>query len=85
MKQRKDLVKVKAKPEGGLVAVGTSNYHYSFPANGEPVEVLRTHFEGRQFEAVRDRLEVVEDPVVVRDEEVGASSLPAGRATRRKQ
>ena len=41
MKERKDLVKVKAK--AGLVAVGASNYHYAFPANGEPVEVLRSH------------------------------------------
>ncbi len=83
MKERKDLVKVKAKPKAGLVAVGASNYHYAFPANGEPVEVLRSHFAGPHFNAVRDRLEVVEDPVVVRDEKPDRSSLTAGRATRR--
>lgn len=81
MKERKDLIKAKSKAKAGLVAVGASTYQYTFPANGEPVEVLRAHFEGRAFAAVRDRLEVVEDPVLVRDENVGR---PAERATRRK-
>ncbi|KKN35514.1 hypothetical protein LCGC14_0782820 [marine sediment metagenome] len=81
MKQRNDLVKVKAK--AGLVAVGTSTYHYMFPKGGEPVEVLRSHFAGPHFDAVRERLEVLEDPVVVRDVKPDPSSLPAGRATRR--
>ncbi len=81
MKERKDLIKVKAKAKAGLVAVGASTYHYTFPANGEPVEMLRADFARSHFDAVRERLEVVEDPVVVRDENVGR---PADRATRRK-
>lgn len=87
MKQRKDLVKIKAKPEAGLVAVGTSTYHYVFPKNGEPVEVLRAHFEGRHFDAVRERLEVVEDPVVVpdRNPQSKAAASEAHEATRRKK
>ena len=80
MKERKDLIKVKAKPKAGLVAVGASTYHYAFPANGEPVEVLRSDFAKSHFDAVRERLEVLEDPVLVRDE----TARPADRATRRK-
>lgn len=81
MKQRKDLVKVKAKSKAGLVAVGASTYHYTFPGNGEPVEVLRADFARSHFDGVRDRLEVVEDPVLVRDDNVGRR---ADRATRGK-
>ena len=72
MKERKDFVKVKAKP-GGPQMLNGPNYEYDF-RDGRTVELPRTLFESPRFASIRDRLEIVEHPVMVRDPKTEARS-----------
>jgi hypothetical protein len=71
MKERKDFIKVKARK--GLVARITSRYEYVFRPGAEPIEMPRSLFESWP-EEMRAQLEVVEDPVQVRDRNPSAGS-----------
>lgn len=68
-KQRLDFVRVAARPGVGQVHLGGPNYSLTF-IEGEPgLEIERSNWNSSRFDAVREHLEVTEDPVVVPDPE----------------
>ena len=64
-KTRNDFVRVGARTDA--VSVCGPNYEYHFKPGEPGLELPRAAWASSVFDAVRDRLEVTEDPVIVPD------------------